>query len=172
VQSALQSAVEWWRQATNAGLPPPLPHGAQHNGRRCSARCKRSGERYRRFAIPGGAVCVMHGGAAVQTARAARQRLLTASRGASFGGSVLVCSDGGMRPFAPPTGKGLRLAAALERLRRRGPGSLGSTTHSIPASGPRSTETRGASAQSFLSLPNSRSTEARPWPAGYSPGDG
>ena len=40
--------------------------------RRCRAHSKRSGERCRRLAIPGGTVCVMHGGAAPQVAAAAR----------------------------------------------------------------------------------------------------
>ena len=47
--------------------------------RRCRARSKRSGERCRRLAIPGGTVCVMHGGAAPQVAAAARRRLSDAA---------------------------------------------------------------------------------------------
>ena len=42
---------------------------------RCTATSKQSGERCKRRPIPGGAVCVMHGGAAPQVKAAAMERL-------------------------------------------------------------------------------------------------
>jgi hypothetical protein len=42
----------------------------------CTARSKRSGVRCKRYAIPGGRVCVMHGGKAPQVIEAAQARLL------------------------------------------------------------------------------------------------
>ncbi len=54
-------------------------HRSPPSGRRCRATSKRSGERCRRLAIPGGAVCVMHGGAAPQVAAAAQRRLSSAA---------------------------------------------------------------------------------------------
>ena len=51
------------------------PMDATTSARRCRAHSKRSGERCRRLAIPGGIVCVMQGGAAPQVAEAARRRL-------------------------------------------------------------------------------------------------
>lgn len=49
-----------------------LGHGSTRQ--RCRAHA-RSGKRCKRFPIPGGTVCVMHGGAAPQVAAAARGRL-------------------------------------------------------------------------------------------------
>ena len=43
--------------------------------RRCTARSKRSGQRCKRRPIPGGSVCVMHGGAAPQVKLAAKDRI-------------------------------------------------------------------------------------------------
>lgn len=43
--------------------------------RQCTATSKQSGQRCRRFAIPGGRVCVMHGGKAPQVQQAAKERL-------------------------------------------------------------------------------------------------
>ena len=43
--------------------------------RQCHARSKQSGQRCRRYAIPGGTVCSTHGGAAPQVRRAAERRL-------------------------------------------------------------------------------------------------
>lgn len=43
--------------------------------RRCSARSKRSGQQCKRFAIPGGTVCAMHGGKAPAVVAAAERRL-------------------------------------------------------------------------------------------------
>ena len=43
--------------------------------RRCTARSKRSGQRCKRRPIPGGSVCVMHGGKAPQVKLAAKDRL-------------------------------------------------------------------------------------------------
>lgn len=48
------------------------PHGA--TGVQCSARAKATGERCRRAAIRGGAVCPVHGGRAPQVVAAARRR--------------------------------------------------------------------------------------------------
>lgn len=42
--------------------------------RRCKAMSKRSGKRCRRFPVPGGAVCVIHGGAAPAVRAAAERR--------------------------------------------------------------------------------------------------
>lgn len=53
-------------------------HAGPVEQHRCHAHSKRSGERCRRLAIPGGTVCIMHGGAAPQVARAARRRLVYA----------------------------------------------------------------------------------------------
>jgi hypothetical protein len=44
--------------------------------RRCVAQAKETGERCRRQPIPGGLVCVLHGGGAPQTIAAAKRRLL------------------------------------------------------------------------------------------------
>ncbi len=49
------------------------------SAKRCHARSKQSGQRCKRLAIPGGTVCVMHGGAAPQVAAAARRRLSDAA---------------------------------------------------------------------------------------------
>jgi hypothetical protein len=43
--------------------------------RRCSARSKQSGRRCKRHPIPGGTVCVMHGGKAPQVQQSARDRI-------------------------------------------------------------------------------------------------
>lgn len=43
--------------------------------RRCHATSKQSGEQCKRWAIPGGTVCAMHGGKTPQVARAAQRRL-------------------------------------------------------------------------------------------------
>lgn len=47
--------------------------------RRCKARSKKSGDRCRRYAIPGGSVCAMHGGSAPQVRAAAERRLEAAA---------------------------------------------------------------------------------------------
>ena len=49
--------------------------GANPLDRRCTARSKRTGEPCKRFAIAGGNVCPMHGGAAPQTKAAAQERI-------------------------------------------------------------------------------------------------
>jgi hypothetical protein len=43
--------------------------------RRCTARSKQSGVRCKRVPIPGGTVCTMHGGAAPQVQKSARERI-------------------------------------------------------------------------------------------------
>lgn len=45
------------------------------DGRRCTATSKQSHQRCKRRPIPGGTVCVMHGGKAPQVQKAARERL-------------------------------------------------------------------------------------------------
>ena len=45
---------------------------------RCTAHSKRTGQQCKRWAIPGGTVCTMHGGAAPRVQEAARRRLLAA----------------------------------------------------------------------------------------------
>jgi len=49
------------------------------DARRCTATAKGSGARCKRLAIPGGKVCVMHGGAAPQVQAAAQERQLEAA---------------------------------------------------------------------------------------------
>jgi hypothetical protein len=96
-------------------------HGESRSAR-CRARSKRSGERCRRLAIPGGAVCVVHGGAAPQTARAALQRLLRARARREVWKLRFDMERMGMTAkIAPPTVEDLRLAVALDRLRVRNP---------------------------------------------------
>lgn len=43
--------------------------------RRCTARSKQSGVRCKRVPIPGGTVCTMHGGAAPQVQKSAKERI-------------------------------------------------------------------------------------------------
>lgn len=58
------------------GSTPPKnpPTSDLMDDRRCKALSKRSGERCRRFPIPGGTVCVMHGGASPKVRAAAERR--------------------------------------------------------------------------------------------------
>jgi hypothetical protein len=51
----------------------------QADERRCRAKSKRSGERCRRFPIPGGVVCHIHGGAAPAARAKARERMVVAA---------------------------------------------------------------------------------------------
>lgn len=51
------------------------PAHGRHAAQRCTATSRQAGRRCKRHAIPGGMVCVMHGGTAPQVAAAARQRL-------------------------------------------------------------------------------------------------
>jgi len=60
--------------------------------RRCTARSKRSGDRCKRAPIPGGSVCIMHGGAAPQVRRAARER--AAAEGNSRSGNRRLLRSG------------------------------------------------------------------------------
>jgi hypothetical protein len=78
---------------------------------RCSATAKTTGERCRRHAVAGAAVCAKHGGAAPQVARRARRRLLDA-----FARRALWRIGAGPRPD-PET---LALAGRVD-LRRRAP---------------------------------------------------
>lgn len=50
------------------------PGGDLMDDRRCRAKAKGSGERCKRYAVPGGRVCVMHGGASPQVRAAAARR--------------------------------------------------------------------------------------------------
>lgn len=54
--------------------------------KRCTATAKRSGERCQRAAIPGGKVCIKHGGTAPQVKAAAERRLAEARAAASLEG--------------------------------------------------------------------------------------
>src|SRR5215212_1739096 len=78
--------------------------------RRCHART-RSGERCRRPATPGAAVCVMHGSATPRVAARTRERLLRA-----LAAYYLAAMGEGPAPD-PETA---RLARAVLRLRQRG----------------------------------------------------
>lgn len=49
---------------------------ASDDERRCRATSKQSGERCRKWAIPGGRVCVMHGGKAAQVRQRAAERVV------------------------------------------------------------------------------------------------
>ena len=101
---------------------PAVPHDSSLVAPRCRARSKRSGERCRRLAIPGGAVCVVHGGAAPQTARAALERLIRARvRREAWKMRFDMARVGMTAKVAPPTVEELRLAAALDRLYARNP---------------------------------------------------
>jgi hypothetical protein len=100
-------------------------HGAQRS-KRCLATSKRSGDQCRRYAIPGGTVCVMHGGAAPQVAAAARRRLQYSA--ASVACARIAASDPEIAAMAgigsvpkPPTNV-LVAANQLRRARRRQPG--------------------------------------------------
>lgn len=56
--------------------PLDVEHPSDEGGpARCTARSKRSGVRCKRFPIPGGTVCRMHGGAAPQVKAKALERL-------------------------------------------------------------------------------------------------
>lgn len=79
---------------------------------RCSATAKATGERCRRHAIAGAAVCVKHGAGAPQVARQARRRLLDA-----FARRALWLM--GEAPMPDPAT--LALARRVDLLRRRAP---------------------------------------------------
>lgn len=51
----------------------------------CTAQSKRSGERCRKYAIPGGRVCSIHGGKAPQVRQAAEVRTLLRQAYAAVG---------------------------------------------------------------------------------------
>lgn len=53
------------------------------SARRCKAKSKRSGNQCRAYAIAGGTVCRIHGGAAPQTRAAAKARILAAADSAA-----------------------------------------------------------------------------------------
>jgi len=60
-----------------AGNPPAaaLPKSEELESQQCKATSKTSGNRCKQPAIPGGTVCIYHGGKAPQVMRAARARL-------------------------------------------------------------------------------------------------
>jgi hypothetical protein len=96
------------------------------SGRRCRAHSKRSGERCRRSAIPGGTVCVMHGGAAPQVAAAARRRLVYAAATVACARMAAldpqIAAMAGIRSAARPPIDVRATANQLRRARRRQPG--------------------------------------------------
>lgn len=71
------------RQSSRTGRPrlaadlDPMdgPSDPPDHGRRCVAQAKSTGQQCRRRPIPGGTVCVRHGGSAPQVALAARRRV-------------------------------------------------------------------------------------------------
>jgi hypothetical protein len=66
------------RHATRGPLIKPDPMETRNvmDTPRCTATSKQSGQRCKRRPIPGGPVCVIHGGAAPQVKAAAQARLL------------------------------------------------------------------------------------------------
>lgn len=77
---------------------------------RCVAIAKGSGQRCKRRPIPGGRVCVMHGGAAPAVRAAAQQRLAEAEAAAQ----IEVLWDVSVAPVTDPVGALQRLAGKLE----------------------------------------------------------
>ena len=55
---------------------PDLMDAPSVGRQKCEARSKQSGERCKRWPIPGGTVCVIHGGKAPQAQAAAKDRLM------------------------------------------------------------------------------------------------
>lgn len=78
---------------------------------RCTATARQTGQRCKRRPIPGGSVCIIHGGAAPQVAAAARQRLQHAATAQAATALGL-----GNYPSNIPNAR-----AKLTRLRRRQP---------------------------------------------------
>lgn len=78
--------------------------------RRCKALSRRSGQRCKRFPIPGGTVCVMHGGAAPAVRAAAERRNAEAAATAL----LEVIWDRDSPPVTDPIGSLRRLAGRLE----------------------------------------------------------
>lgn len=62
------------------GPAKPEGYGSRSERPRCTATSRQSSERCRRVPIPGGNVCVMHGGASPNVAAAARARLERAAQ--------------------------------------------------------------------------------------------
>jgi len=82
--------------------------------RRCTATAKGSGSRCKRVAIPGGTVCVMHGGAAPQVQAAAAERQVTAAADASLRKLWVGLDEA--TPIKDPVAAMERLAGSLEQL--------------------------------------------------------
>lgn len=94
--------------------------------RQCRATAKSTGERCKRRPIIGGTVCRMHGGAAPQVQRSARQRLLAAVEPAIgvlvdiVEGEVTVVHDMDGKPHRVGSSDTDRIKAAIEILNRTG----------------------------------------------------
>lgn len=82
--------------------------------RRCTATSKQSHERCKRYAIPGGTVCVMHGGATPAVRAAAEQRLADAE--AEKAVRKLWVGLENAAPVTDPVASLQRLAGALEEM--------------------------------------------------------
>lgn len=83
-------------------------------GRQCTARSKRSGERCKRAAIVGGTVCSMHGGKAPAVAAAAEQRELEKAADAEI--AKIWPGLVSMAPVTDPVDLLARTAGALEQM--------------------------------------------------------
>lgn len=92
--------------------------------KRCCARSKNSGKRCNAWAIEGGTVCYMHGGAAPAVKAAAAERIRTREIEAS---AAAVLAHEGMEPVEDPLASLSRLAASSEALMR----ALGARVNSL-----------------------------------------
>lgn len=84
------------------------------DGRQCTARSKRSGERCRRAAVLGGTVCSMHGGKAPQVAAAAEGRVIAAAADEAVRRLWVGLDDA--PPVKDPVASMERMAGALQQL--------------------------------------------------------
>jgi hypothetical protein len=82
--------------------------------RQCTATSKQSGQRCKRAPIPGGTVCVMHGGATPAVKAAAEQRL--AEKAANTEIDRLWLGFENAQPVTDPVASLQRLAGALEEM--------------------------------------------------------
>lgn len=87
---------------------------AVDESRQCRAKSKRSGVRCKRAAIPGGRVCVMHGGA-TPSARAAAERRRTESAATALLNAIW---DPDAAPITDPVAALQQLAGRLEKATR------------------------------------------------------
>ncbi len=90
-------------------------HGGRLGETGCAATSQQSGQRCKRLPVPGGRVCVIHGGAAPQAARASLERLRH-SAAAEACNTLGVPHPAGAWPVELPGA-----LAALKRARKRGP---------------------------------------------------